>query len=147
MTTPAPLTPQQLDEIARAVAATFGHDETPETRAARWEAAAHAAGREVDRNALRVYMAVADAEQQALADSWVRAMTATDDKVRRLTARVAELERPAVEAKRNEIRQSFTEIAAQAEQDGDYEAAANFRLRLREREEQWAAEDAAVPAP
>lgn len=35
----------------------------PADRAARWEAAAHAAGREVDRNALAVYMAVADAEQ------------------------------------------------------------------------------------
>jgi hypothetical protein len=35
----------------------------PAARTARWEAAAHAAGREVDRNALAVYMAVADAEQ------------------------------------------------------------------------------------
>jgi hypothetical protein len=62
-----------------------------------------------------------------------------------LRPRVAELERPAVEAKRNEIRQSFTEIAAQCEQDGDYEAAANFQRRLREREEQWKREDAARP--
>jgi hypothetical protein len=62
--------------------------------------------------------------------------------IERLRARVTELKRPAVEAERNEIRQSFTEIAAQAEQDYDYEAAANFRCRLREREEQWAREDA-----
>jgi hypothetical protein len=62
--------------------------------------------------------------------------------IRRLRARVAELERPAAEAKRNEIRQSYTEIAAQAEQDHDYEAAANFQRRLQEREEQWKAEDA-----
>jgi hypothetical protein len=38
----------------------------PADRTARWEAAAHAAGREVDRNALAVYMAVADAEQAEL---------------------------------------------------------------------------------
>jgi hypothetical protein len=38
----------------------------PADRAARWEAAAHAAGREIDRNALAVYMAVADAEQAEL---------------------------------------------------------------------------------
>jgi hypothetical protein len=73
----------------------------------------------------------------------VAALLAT---VRHLTDRIAELERPAVEAKRNEIRQSFTEISAQAAQDGDHEAAANFQRRLREREEQWAAEDAAAPA-
>lgn len=45
-------------------------DQQPETapadRRARWEAAAHAAGREVDCNTLGVYMAVADAEQAAL---------------------------------------------------------------------------------
>lgn len=35
----------------------------PADRTAHWEAAAHAAGREVDRNALAAYMAVADAEQ------------------------------------------------------------------------------------
>lgn len=39
---------------------------TTDNRRARWEAAAHAAGREVDRNALRVFMAVADAEQADL---------------------------------------------------------------------------------
>jgi hypothetical protein len=87
-----PLTIQQLDDIARSVAAHFGHDETPENRAARWEAAALAAGREVDRNALTAYLAVADAEQRALADSWARAMAATDNEIRRLRDRVTELE-------------------------------------------------------
>jgi hypothetical protein len=123
---------------------TLDQFETPEQRQHRWESAALAAGREIDRNALRAYMAVADAEQQALADSWAKTVAAHDAEVRRLKARVAELERPAVEAKRNEIRQSFTEIAAQCEQDRDYEAAANFQRRLEEREEQWAREDAAV---
>ena len=65
--TQQPLTDQQLDDIAASVAATFDQHESAETRQARWEAAAHAAGREVDRNALRAYMAVADAEQLALA--------------------------------------------------------------------------------
>ncbi|MGW7617464.1 hypothetical protein ACWGLG_16660 [Streptomyces antimycoticus] len=37
-----------------------------EARRQRWEAAALAVGREVDRNALRAYMAVADDEQAAL---------------------------------------------------------------------------------
>ncbi|WP_225825644.1 hypothetical protein [Streptomyces naphthomycinicus] len=66
--------------------------------------------------------------------------------VRRLSARVWELERPAVEAKRNEIRQSFTELIAAAEETKDYEGAFDVQCRLREREEQWAREDAAAPA-
>lgn len=65
----------------------------------------------------------------------------------RLNARIAELERPGIEAKRTEIRASFTELISQAEQDGDYEGAFNVRCRLREREEQWRAEDAHTPAP
>jgi len=85
----SPLTDQQLDDIDRSVAAHFHHDEKPEARAARWEAAALAAGREVDRNALAVYLAVADAEQRALADSWARAMAATDAEIRRLRAELA----------------------------------------------------------
>ncbi|MFD8488679.1 hypothetical protein [Streptomyces sp. NPDC059712] len=130
------LSEQQLAE-------TFDQFESPETRQARWENAALAAGREVDRNTLRVYMAVADAELMKAADDWANAMSASAAKVRRLKARVAELERPAVEARRAEIRQSFTELIAQAEQDRDYEGAFEVRCRLRDREEQWAREDAA----
>ncbi|WP_199572692.1 hypothetical protein [Streptomyces murinus] len=63
---------------------------------------------------------------------------------RRLRARVWELERPVVEANRNEVRQSFTELIAQAEQDRDYEGAFDVECRLRDREEQWKAEDAAA---
>ncbi|MYW46352.1 hypothetical protein [Streptomyces sp. SID161] len=72
--------------------------------------------------------------------------TAMADEIRRLRARVAELERPAVEAKRNEIRQSFTDLIAAAEETKDYEGAFDVQCRLREREEQWAREDAAVEA-
>ncbi|MER6183075.1 hypothetical protein [Streptomyces sp. NPDC001652] len=82
--TQQPLTDQQLDDIAASVAATFDQFEPAETRQARWEAAALAAGREVDRNALRVYMAVADAEQLALAKDWARPVASTDAEIRRL---------------------------------------------------------------
>lgn len=61
--------------------------------------------------------------------------------IQRLTDRVAELERPAVEAHRNEIRSSFTELIAQASQDHDHEGAFALECHLREREEQWKRED------
>ena len=73
-----------LNDIQAAVAATFDQHEPSETRQARWEAAALAAGREVDRNALRAYMAVADAEQKALAEEWARSVASTVAEVRRL---------------------------------------------------------------
>ncbi|MFF9309998.1 hypothetical protein ACF1BS_03715 [Streptomyces sp. NPDC014748] len=58
-----------------------------------------------------------------------------------LIARVAELERPAIEAKRNEIRSSYTEIIAEARETRDYEGAFEVECRLRDREEQWKRED------
>ena len=58
-----------------------------------------------------------------------------------LQKRIAELERPAVEAKRAEIRSSYSELIAQCEQDRDYEGAIVVGCRLREREEQWKRED------
>uniref|UniRef100_UPI0008049A4B hypothetical protein n=1 Tax=unclassified Streptomyces TaxID=2593676 RepID=UPI0008049A4B len=48
------------------------------------------------------------------------------------------------EAKRNEIRQSYSELAAQAREDRDHEGAADVELKLRDREEQWRREDAAA---
>jgi hypothetical protein len=149
--TPNPTTPikeQTMTEQPTADhAATFDQFETTEQRQARWEAAAFEAGREVDRNALRVYLAVADAEQQKLADSWASALAASDAEIVRLKVRVRELERPAVEAKRAEIRQSLVELAAQAEQDRDFEGAFDVQCRLREFEERWALEDDPSPAP
>ncbi|MFF0166727.1 hypothetical protein [Streptomyces prasinus] len=56
-------------------------------------------------------------------------------------ARIAELEHPAVEAKRNEVRDSFTELAAAARETRDYEGAFKVECDLREREEQWKCED------
>lgn len=91
--------PQELADIEAAVAASFDATEPPEVRTARWEAAAWAAGRTVDRNALAVYLAVADAEMRALADDWAKRAEASDAEVRSLTARVTELEGPAVYAR------------------------------------------------
>jgi hypothetical protein len=123
---------------------------TDEIRIAHWEAAAHAAGREVDRNALRAYMAVADAER-ADQYAWERRMREQHDldvaELNRLRSRIAELERPMAAAKRNEIRSSYTELIAQAEQDRDPEGKFDVECRLHEREEQWAAEDASAPTP
>lgn len=59
-------------------------------------------------------------------------------------ARVRELERPAVEAHRNEIRQSYAELAAAARETRDYEGALDVECQLREREEQWRREDTAT---
>jgi hypothetical protein len=59
-------------------------------------------------------------------------------------ARVRELERPAIEAKRNEIRDSFAELAAACRETKDYEGAFDAECRLREREEQWKREDEAA---
>lgn len=67
--------------------------------------------------------------------------------VKRLRARLWEHERPATEAERNALRQSFMELAAQAHEDRDYEGAFEVECRLRDREEQWKAEDAARTAP
>lgn len=86
-------------------------------------------------------LSYADADFAAHARTDVPAMAA---EIRRLRARVAELERPAVEAKRNEIRQSFTDLISAAEETKDYEGAFDVQCRLREREEQWKAEDAAA---
>ena len=58
-------------------------------------------------------------------------------------ARVRELERPAVEAKRNEIRDSYAELIAAAEEAKDFEGAFDVQCRLRDREDEWAREDAA----
>jgi len=61
----------------------------------------------------------------------------------RMQARIAELERPAIEARRNKIRSTYTELISQAEQDRDFEGASTLALQLRESEAKWAAEDAA----
>lgn len=64
----------------------------------------------------------------------------------RLTARVAELERPEIERKRNEVRDSYRLCAAQAEEDRDYEGRDHVLMQLGARETAWAAEDAKAGA-
>lgn len=60
---------------------------------------------------------------------------------RELRARVAELERPAIEALRGEIQLSYRQLAAQAREDRDYEGEATVLQRLEEREQQWKRDD------
>ncbi|GHJ21686.1 hypothetical protein [Streptomyces albus] len=91
---------------------------------------------EVDRLRLLVRMYKEHADHYRAYEQDARAETD------RLRARVAELERPAVEANRAEIRQSYRGLAAQAREAGDYEGAFEVDCRLREREEQWKREDA-----
>jgi hypothetical protein len=55
--------------------------------------------------------------------------------------RLVELERPTVEARRNEIRSSYTELISQAEQGRDFEGAATLTLQLSESEAKWAGDD------
>ncbi|SFK75076.1 hypothetical protein [Streptomyces pini] len=78
-----------------------------------------------------------------ISDATARALADRDRaEEERLRARVAELERPAIEAKRNEIRQSYAELIATCTETKDYEGAFDVQCRLREREEQWKREDA-----
>ncbi|MFG2352630.1 hypothetical protein [Streptomyces sp. NPDC048521] len=77
----------------------------------------------------------------AMSPETVKAMA---DEIRRLRARVWELERPAVEKQRDEVRDSYAQLAAQCREDRDHESAFDVECRLREREEQWAREDAAA---
>jgi hypothetical protein len=67
-----------ISETVAALPAAVPVDRAGGDRAARWEAAAHAAGREVDRNALAAYMAVADAEQAELEAIDTRVMEKAD---------------------------------------------------------------------
>ncbi len=110
--------PLDLDAIeARAAAATpgpWGANTPPGVVAAN------------GRNVLGVFGGSAqderDAEFTAHAREDVPALLA---EVRRLRARVVELERPAVEARRDEIRQSYTDLIAAAEEAPDIAAADN----------------------
>ncbi|WP_265560780.1 hypothetical protein [Streptomyces hygroscopicus] len=144
MTDQTPLTDQQLDEIdARAKAATPGPwctDSWEIYQGTEYEAGAEWIGETCRGRVEGLAQDRADAAFVAAARTDVPQLVA---EVRRLRARVAELERPAVEKRRNEIRQSFVVLAAQCEQDRDYEGAFNVECQLREREEQWKAEDAA----
>ena len=63
------------------------------------------------------------------------------ERAEKAEARVAELE-PDVAAKRAEIRDSYTALIAQAEQDGDYAGAYDAWRLLQDREEKWKREDA-----
>ena len=98
-----------------------------------------------DGDHLASYFKPADGEFSAHAREDVDALLA---EVHRLRARLWDYERPATEKERNALRQSFTALAAQAHEDRDYEGAFSLECQLREREEQWKAEDASAwPQP
>ncbi|MGW7603171.1 hypothetical protein [Streptomyces antimycoticus] len=59
-----------------------------------------------------------------------------------LKERVSELGQPTIEARRDAIRGSYLELAAQAREDRDYEGEHAVLRRLERREAEWAAEDA-----
>jgi hypothetical protein len=84
------------------------------------------------------------AEVAALLEERHRTNEWADDAAKALRAnrdRIAELERPAVERHRVEVRDSYRQLAAQARQDGDYEGEAVVLQQLAEREAVWARED------
>lgn len=112
------------------LAATFDQFEEPETRRARWEAAALAAGREVDRNALAVYVAVADAEQQVLADSWAAAAAASDAEVLRLKGELAAARANATELAAQVVDEKLTAEPNHNRASALYELLLNLRGEL-----------------
>jgi chromosome segregation ATPase len=81
------------------------------------------------------------AELEAERHTTNEALTDAAETLRANRDRIAELERPVIEAERNEIRQSFAELVSAAEETKDYEGAFDVQCRLREREEQWKRED------
>ncbi|MFC7794575.1 hypothetical protein [Streptomyces cinereoruber] len=74
----------------------------------------------------------------------LRRLLDAEAEVVRLQTRLAELDRPNVEAQRQEVRESYYALIGQAREDRDYEGAFNVECNLREREEQWKAEDLAA---
>lgn len=70
------------------------------------------------------------------------ALSEAAEALRENQARIAELERPAVERHRREVRESYRWLAAQAREDGDFEGETVVAQQLAEREQLWAHEDA-----
>lgn len=63
------------------------------------------------------------------------------DRAEKAEARVRELERPAVEKRRAEIRSSYVELISQAERDRDREGAAQVAQLLADAEAMWRRND------
>lgn len=144
--TPAPLTDQQLTDIAGWTSAATKGPWTVELEQCDCSDGLCSHGTYVsavyaDGERRTEFSDFTDADWQFI----LRARTAVPAllaEIRRLKGRVRELERPAVEAERAEIRSSYAELVAAAEETKDFEGAFDVQCRLREREEQWAREDA-----
>ncbi|MET7458478.1 hypothetical protein ACWEPZ_37660 [Streptomyces sp. NPDC004288] len=81
------------------------------------------------------------AELEAERHSTNEALSDAAEALRENQHRIAELERPAVERHRREVRESYQWLAAHAGEDGDFEGEAAVRRQLAEREAVWARED------
>ncbi|MFE0794685.1 hypothetical protein [Streptomyces mutabilis] len=126
----------------------FSRTDLGDFSAADWELMAHAredvpallaelAAVRAERDQARARVAALEAERHTTNE----ALSNAAEQLRRDRDRIAELERPTVEAKRAEIRQSYAELIAAAEETKDFEGAFDVQCRLREREEQWKRED------
>ena len=69
------------------------------------------------------------------------ALSEAAEALRENRSRIAELERPAVERHRREVRESYRWLAGHAREDRDFEGEAVVLQQLREREAVWARED------
>ncbi|CAL9646286.1 hypothetical protein [Streptomyces sp. enrichment culture] len=132
---------------------------TPEREAAAYRASEDALQRQIDEQAkeidrLRSELAAYRALELGALDDRVSAscsqsghptwLRAKDDYRTCPWCRVAELERPEIEATRNKVRDSYAELIAQCEKDRDYEGAFDVQCRLADREAQWRREDEAA---
>jgi DNA repair exonuclease SbcCD ATPase subunit len=105
-----------------------------------------AKGREAYGKLLKIENAGLRAENRRHITANLEAAERAQREIETLRARVAELERPAIEAQRNEIRDVLNTSRAEAEQGRDFEGAATVAQQLDAYEAKWAAEDA-PPAP
>jgi predicted nuclease with TOPRIM domain len=94
-------------------------------------------------NDLRIRAIDKGDQLRARVDEVERAYTFDTAELRR---RVAELERPEIERKRNEIRDSYQACIKQAADDRDFYGRDHVLLQLEAREAEWAAEDAKADA-
>jgi hypothetical protein len=81
------------------------------------------------------------AELEAERHSTNEALSEAAEALRADRDRIAELERPAIERHRREVRESYRWLASHAGEDCDFEGEAVVRQQLAEREAVWARED------
>lgn len=111
--------------------------EVERLRASLREACDQIAGLESDLGGATARVAELEAERHVTNE----ALSEAAEALRENRTRIAELERPAAERHRREVRESYRWLAAQAGEDGDFEGEAVVKQQLAEREAVWARED------